>query len=229
MALPAQLEGGPLTAGLWRSIEPVYAAILEHPFVAGLTDGTLPADRFAHYLIQDAHYLRDYARALSLLSARAPDEEGVRLFAEHAQAAIVDEKALHRELLPALGIAPETVDATEPAPACIAYTSFLLSVCHGGSFAEALGAVLPCYWIYQEVGRALVAKGSPDERYQRWIDTYAGDGFAAVVASALAVADGLDPQPAGAELERMRDRFVTSARLEWMFWDMGWRMERWPV
>ena len=208
--MPAQLEGGPLTAGLWRSIEPVYAAILEHPFVAGLTDGTLPADRFAHYLIQDAHYLRDYARALSLLSARAPDEEGVRLFAEHAQAAIVDEKALHRELLPALGIAPETVDATEPAPACISYTSFLLSVCHGGSFAEALGAVLPCYWIYQEVGRALVAKGSPDERYQRWIDTYAGDEFAAVVASALAVADGLDPQPAGAELERMRDRFVTS-------------------
>lgn len=229
MVADAGADTDSLTRELWRSIEPVYEAILEHPFVTGLTDGTLPADRFAHYVVQDAHYLRDYARALSLLSARAPDEDGVRLFAEHAQAAIVDEKALHRELLPLLGIAPESVELASPAPTCVAYTSFLLSICHGGSFAEALGAVLPCYWIYLEVGRSLAAQGSPDERYQRWIDTYAGEEFAAVAHSALAVAERLDPRPRGAELARMKSRFVTSARLEWMFWDMGWRLERWPV
>ena len=30
------------TDELWHSIEPIYAAILRHPFIAGLTDGSLP-------------------------------------------------------------------------------------------------------------------------------------------------------------------------------------------
>jgi thiaminase (transcriptional activator TenA) len=27
----------------------------------------------------------------------------------------------------------------------------------------------------------------------------------------------------------MTDRFRTTSRYEWMFWDMGWRREGWPV
>jgi hypothetical protein len=50
---------------LWSSIEPIHAQILRHPFVTGLTDGSLDPDAFRHYVLQDAHYLRDYARALA--------------------------------------------------------------------------------------------------------------------------------------------------------------------
>jgi thiaminase/transcriptional activator TenA len=56
---------------LWDEIEPTFAAILAHPFVTGLTDGTLDAEVFAHYVAQDVHYLRDYARALAIVGARA--------------------------------------------------------------------------------------------------------------------------------------------------------------
>src|SRR5436190_1371510 len=48
---------------LWRSIGPIYAAILRHPFVRGLTDGSLPRESFRFYAVQDALYLREFARA----------------------------------------------------------------------------------------------------------------------------------------------------------------------
>ena len=47
-------------------------AILDHPFVTGVGDGTLPVDRFKHYVTQDYVYLIDYSRVLALASAKAP-------------------------------------------------------------------------------------------------------------------------------------------------------------
>ena len=59
------------TDQLWAGIAPIYQAILEHPFVTGLTDGMLPEGRFRFYAVQDAHYLRAFARALAAAAARA--------------------------------------------------------------------------------------------------------------------------------------------------------------
>lgn len=217
------------TQQLWSQIDNVYRAILDHPFLRGLVDGTLPAAAFRYYVIQDAHYLRDYARALSLCAARAPDESATLMFDRHAGGAIEVERDLHKSFFADFGLSPDDVDATPVAPTCRAYTSYLLAACHQGSFAEALAAVLPCYWIYAEVGRALVAHGSPEPLYQRWIDTYAGEDFGAVVAEVLALTDRVAAAASEAERDRMTERFVTTSRYEWMFWDAGWRQETWPV
>ena len=64
---------------LWARTAGIYAAILDHPFLRGLTDGSLPRDAFAHYVVQDAHYLREYARALAVLSAKAPAEPDIAI------------------------------------------------------------------------------------------------------------------------------------------------------
>ncbi|NKN80684.1 thiaminase II, partial [Weissella cibaria] len=55
---------------LWKRIEPIYEATLAHPFIRGLTDGTLPRDTFLFYLKQDTLYLSDFTRALALAGAR---------------------------------------------------------------------------------------------------------------------------------------------------------------
>ena len=89
--------------------------------------------------------------------------------------------------------------------------------------------MLPCYWIYREVGRELQQRGSPDPRYQRWIDTYGGEEFDAEVREVLAVADRLGPGLAAAERARAHQCFRVTSRYEWMFWDMGYRQETWPV
>jgi thiaminase/transcriptional activator TenA len=218
-----------LSEQLWGAIEDVYGAILEHPFLRGLTTGELPHEAFLFYVVQDAHYLRDYARALAVCAARAPAEADIRMFAEHAAGAIAVERELHEGFFADAGLTEARVSATPMAPTCLAYTSYLLASVYGGSFAEALGAVLPCYWIYQEVGTELAARGSPDPLYQRWIDTYGGEEFAAVVRAVLDLTDRLSPQLSAAETARMTARFRTTSRYEWMFWDMGWRSEAWPV
>ena len=171
---------------MWSAMEGIFARILAHPFVAGLTDGSLPRDAFAHYVVQDALYLVDYARALAIVGAKGPDEHAIAKFAAHAQGAIEVERSLHLGLFRELGVTDAEVRAAPVMPTTLAYTSYLLRSCHQGSFAEGLAAVLPCYWIYAEVGARLLVRSSPDPAYARWIATYGGEEFGKIVADVLA-------------------------------------------
>jgi thiaminase/transcriptional activator TenA len=217
------------TEDLWATNGDIFRAILAHPFITGLTDGTLPETAFAHFLVQDAIYLRDYARALSVVASRAPDSAVMRMFARHAADAVEAELELHASLLPELGISPAAAAAAEPGPVNLAYTSYLLATALGGSYAEGVGAVLPCYWLYWEVGKHLLSSGSPDPRFQRWISTYSGDEFAAVVRDVIAEADRIGTVISGAERSVVARHYRTTSRYEWMFWDSAYRQESWPV
>ncbi|MFB7909694.1 thiaminase II [Kitasatospora sp. NPDC056076] len=218
-----------LSEELWASIEPIYAEILAHPFIGGLTDGTLPREAFRHFVVQDSHYLRDYARALAVCAAKAPGEADVRAFADDAVGALAAEQGMHAEFLTAFGGTAEEAAAEPVLPTTRAYTSYLLATVYGGSFAEALGAVLPCYWIYARVGEALLAQGSPDPLYAKWIATYGDEAFQSVVRRVLALTDRLGEELSAAERRRVVGHFTTTSRYEWMFWDAAWRGERWPV
>jgi thiaminase (transcriptional activator TenA) len=217
------------SARLWESIGDIYRAILAHPFITGLTDGTLPAESFAFYVVQDALYLQDYARALAAVGSRAPTSEAMQMFARHAADAVAAELELHATLLGELGISPQDVKRSEQAPTNRGYTAYLLATAHAGSYAEGVSAVLPCYWIYWEVGKELLRLGSPDPRYQRWISTYAAPEYGAVVAAVIAEVDRIAPTVSGAERELMSRHFRTTSRYEWMFWEAGLRRESWPV
>jgi thiaminase (transcriptional activator TenA) len=214
---------------LWSVMEPVYKQILEHPFVTGLTDGSLPMEAFAYYVAQDSHYLRDYARALALVAAKAPDESIVAMFAEHARGAIEVEKQLHAGFVRDLSSTQADALARPVSPTTLAYTSYLLRVCSQGDFAQALSAVLPCYWIYREVGSALLAQSSPDPLFARWIETYGGEEFGAIVSAVLDVVDAVGLSAGDAQVAEMRGHVLTTSKYEWMFWDAGWRCETWPL
>lgn len=216
-----------VTDELWDSISDIYHEILAHPFLTGLTDGSLSHEAFAFYVLQDALYLKEYAKSLAVVGSRAPDAAATRMFASHAADAISVEQEMHGELLADLGVDPGLVGKTQPAPTNLAYTSYLLGTTLGGSYAEGVGAVLPCYWIYWAVGKELLRRGSPDPRYQRWIDMYGSEDFGAVVKDVLAVADSLDLS--SAERRAVFRHFRITSKYEWMFWDMGYRMEAWPV
>jgi thiaminase/transcriptional activator TenA len=231
LAAVAGLASAPaaeFTEELWRGIEPIYRTTLDHPFLKGLTDGTLPRARFQFYLLQDAHYLRAFGQALSLLAAKAPKEEWAITLNQHAAESIQVERQLHEQVLGSYGVAAEVIRNTPMAPANYAYTNHLLAAAYRGSFADGLAAVLPCYWIYWEVGKELKKKGSKDKDYQRWIDQYSGEEYGAVVRQVLdmmsAEAARMDPEAR----QRARRLFELSARYEYMFWDMAWRREQWP-
>ena len=217
------------TKDLWQSIAPIYGAILAHPFLRGLTDGSLSRDAFRSYVIQDAHYLRDFARALSIAAARAPREDWIIMLNEHAAGALRVERSLHETFFREFGLSEKDVAAVPLAPTNLAYTSYLLAVAYGAPFHEALAALLPCYWIYWEVGKELERAGSPDPVYARWIGTYASQEFGGVVRAVIDATDRTAARLGPAERGAMTRHFVTTSRYEWMFWEMGHRREAWPV
>jgi thiaminase/transcriptional activator TenA len=218
-----------LTEQLWADAESVYAAILRHPFITGLTDGSLPREAFRHFIVQDAHYLRGFARALTVCAAKAPDEHATVMFADHAAGAIRAEQEMHAELAEAMGLDPAQLLELPVAPTTVAYRSYLLATVYGGSFAEGLGAVLPCYWIYARVGAELFERSSPDALYARWISMYGGEEFQATVADVLELTDRIGAGLSTTETAALRQHFQITTRYEWMFWDAGHRQETWPI
>jgi thiaminase/transcriptional activator TenA len=217
------------TGRLWAEIEPIYGAILHHPFIEGLTSGELHVDRFVQFISQDTHYLQDYVRTLLILAAKSPDFEVTKMLTTHAAAAATAETGLHAELMTGLGRDPAELLAFDARPTTRAYTTFLVATVLLGSFADGLAAILPCFWIYAEVGQHLKQAGSPNPVYQRWIDSYGSDDYLREVNLALDLTDrvGLG---LGSEVEAIaRQHFRTAARYEWLFWDAAQRQEAWPV
>nr|VFJ90045.1 MAG: thiaminase /4-amino-5-aminomethyl-2-methylpyrimidine deaminase [Candidatus Kentron sp. H]VFJ91392.1 MAG: thiaminase /4-amino-5-aminomethyl-2-methylpyrimidine deaminase [Candidatus Kentron sp. H]VFJ98054.1 MAG: thiaminase /4-amino-5-aminomethyl-2-methylpyrimidine deaminase [Candidatus Kentron sp. H] len=222
-------QAAPLTRVLWARIEPLFDKILSHPFITGLTDGGLQPASFRFYIIQDALYLRDFARALSLAAAKAPTDEAMMMFNEHAAGVVKVEQLLHEGFFKDWGLTEADVRETPMAPTNLAYTRYMIAVAYDRPFHEILAMLLPCYWIYWEVGKALQENGSREALYQRWIDTYGGEAFGESVQSVLALADRIAAHLGALEREAMARHFITTSRYEWMFWEMGYRQEQWPV
>lgn len=217
------------TDELWNSITPIFQAILEHPFIRGLTDGSLPEQNFQYFVVQDALYLQDYARCLAIAAARSPQDSWCQMFAEHARDVLAAERALHESFFRVWGMSQEEVYATSRMPTNLAYTSFLLRVAYSSPFPELVGALLPCYWIYWEVGKALEERGSPSPLYQQWIDLYASEQYATIVRPVLEVMNQLAEGLPESQRRAVRQHFIITSRYEWMFWDAAWRLEEWPV
>ena len=148
------------TQALWDEIHPIYTAILSHPFIKGLTDGSLPKDCFKFYVVQDSLYLLEYARALNVLSSKAPDTPTLMMFNEHAISALNAEDAMHDSFFKDFNLTEAEVEATPLAPTNLNYVNFLKSIASERPFCEGLAAVLPCYWVYAQVGAVLIKKGS---------------------------------------------------------------------
>jgi thiaminase (transcriptional activator TenA) len=217
------------TDDLWRGVTGIYEAILKHPFLSGLADGSLPDETFAYYVVQDSLYLKQYGHTLAAIASRAPDASETEMFARHFIGVVAVEQQLHDDLLGDLGIDPAAADAAEMAPTNLAFTSYLVATARGGSYAEGVGAVLPAYWIYWEVGKELRRRGSPDPRFQRWIDTYSGADYGSYVQEVLDLTNRLGAGLSEAERARLNWYFRISSRYEWMFWEMGYRRESWPI
>jgi thiaminase/transcriptional activator TenA len=212
------------TETLWSSITDIYQAIIRHPFNEELAQGTLPREKFAFYMQQDALYLSDFARALATMAGRAPDEEALLQFVRFAEGVAVVERALHTSYFHEFGIETPT---RQQSPSCFAYTNFLLATTASRSYEEGMAALLPCFWIYREVGHDIYKRAAPNNPYQKWIDTYAGQEFGEWVDRAIALTDRIADHASATQKERMRDAFVYSSRLEWMFWDSAYRLEAW--
>lgn len=215
---------GAFSAEAWQRTTAVREAIDALPFLRQLADTTLPESTFRHYLTQDALYLAHYGRALAAAASQAQESDEIVFWAQAARGAVDVERELHLTHVHDLATA-------NASPTTVAYTSYLLSLVTAGSYPVLAAAILPCFWIYDDVGTRLkAAVGDLDAHpYGDWITTYGDPDFTAATGTARDLVDRLALRADPDTVERMHAAFYRASQYEWMFWDSAHRQESWPV
>ncbi len=210
---------------IFSDVQPLLRNICEHPFNLALCDGTLAKDKFVYYMQQDSLYLIDYARALAMVGARFTTEKDVALLLNFSQGALIAERELHEHYFKFFDVKPIEIKA----PACMMYTSYLVERAATANLGEAFAALLPCFWIYNEVGKDIVKKAQHPNPYEKWIEVYSGDEFTKIVDQAVELTSRLAEEAGDKERKKMYDAFMISSRMEYYFWDDAEHCRQWAV
>ena len=220
-----------LTASLVGKVRPIWDQQFQHPFVQALGDGTLPHENFEFYIRQDALFLDALAKTFGYATTLTPHQSEMERFGALLLGTIRGEQALHRTYADRFGLTAEQMAATPMAPTTYAYTRHLLYIAATGSLPELLSAILPCCWIYADVGRHFTAAGPPSDThpYRDWLTTYGSPEFEETATWLRAALDRRADDLSATSLQRLHDIFLISGRYEYMFWDMAWRREEWPI
>lgn len=214
---------------IWTELAPLRRAILSHPFLDELAEGTLPPESFRHYIVQDSLYLAEYARVLAIAAARAPSAAGRLEFSDGAKVAVQVEEALHQAFFAQFGVTPGMAEQSEATPACLGYTGYLASLAATRSYEELIAGILPCFWVYWEVGCDIKPRAASPNPYAAWIETYAAPSFGEATQRVRALVDQAAADATPAIRTAMATAFRNATRYEWMFWDSAYRRETWPI
>ncbi|MFC7403279.1 bifunctional hydroxymethylpyrimidine kinase/phosphomethylpyrimidine kinase [Citricoccus sp. GCM10030269] len=210
---PVATDAKTIARQWWNEIAQVRAAVDRCAFVRGLAEGTLDRDTFTWYLGQDALYLLDYSRALAAASALAPTPAEQAFWAQGANGAIVAELELHGSWL------GEALTEAEPSPTTTAYVNHLLATAARGDYGVLIAAVLPCYWIYMDVGTRLVDHAVPENPFADWLRTYGDPAFNAATEEAIRLVSSYAASADPKTRERMWRAFEVSAGHELEFFE----------
>jgi thiaminase/transcriptional activator TenA len=209
-----------------KEVTPLMKDIKRHPFIKELSSGSLISERFHFYMHQDSYYLNAYGKVLANISTRLKNPEDALHFMGFATGTIEVEKALHRDFINQF----KDLKPPEKSPTCSLYTGFLSEVNQFHGIEVSLAAVLPCFWIYKEVGDYLLKiADTTDNPYKKWIDTYGGEDFAASVSQAIAITESYANNTTEEIRAEMTKAFMKTSQLEWMFWDSAYKLEQWPI
>ena len=213
--------------GLKAKAAEVWEAGYQHPFVQEIGQGTLDKSKFQFYLLQDYHYLLNYAKVFALAAVKADDELMLgRLTA--IQSGIFEEMDLHRSYMAEFGITPEQVRTVKQSLYNRTYTANMLAVGQTGDLVEILATVFPCAWTYYDLACRLkeqYADRLEGNFYKSWIESYSRDEFLQSFEWFYDVIDELVEGRSEVELEKITAIFVSSVEFEYLFWDMAYKQE----
>lgn len=222
----------PFAAACLDAAGGAWQASFDHPFVRALADGSLDAERFRFYQMQDARYLEAFADAASLISTRCTDPADKLWFVDAARLALVVEGELHAGYGERLGYGPDDIAAVELTPDNRAYQNHMVATAERGTLVEAVAALTPCPWLYIDLGRHLLGELGAiggDHPYAEWLRMYSDPQFNEYMDHLLErlqrFADAADADARARAVEA----FATSARYEYLFWQQAWTQQGWPV
>lgn len=196
---------------LWNDIAPIYQQIIHHPFNVELEQGILDPEKFKFYLIQDLHYLVNYARALAIMASKSYEPSTISHFLQIALETCSNKIDIERRFL------ANDEAYIKPSLACRAYSNHLLATAATGSIEEAMAAITPCLWIYKELGSA--TELTPNNPYEPWTRIYTTPQDLKSTLLAISNLDLIAKTATQATQAKMQAAFKESALYEWHFWN----------
>jgi len=200
---------------------------LNHPFVQGIVSGDLPLETFKNYIMQDIYYLKHYGKVHAFAAAHADDFSVSARLAEKAKKTAEAELTVHQEHAAILKITDAQIKNFKPAPTAYAYTSHLYRASLSGSLGQIVAAMLPCYWLYADIGLTYKDAEPKEKIYQNWLHMYASDRFQESTQEMIDLLDELADQASETEKEKIKEQFIIAKEYELAFWEMSYTFETW--
>ncbi len=198
--------------------------IYVHPFNQALYNGALAKPVFRLFLEQDLLYLRDFDRALKLVEQRLDKEMHAPHFRSFSENTILFEREIQLKYLKELPDASffnENRRAVQKIPIISQYTEHLLDSASKASIAEAVVSLVPCFWVYKELGEQMnKASSNPDHPYREWISSYSDEQFKASTTTIISIADELIKDiECSHQQKKIEESFMKSLDCEYRFFD----------
>lgn len=196
----------------------LWPRILSHPFVAACGDGSLPAEAFDRWLVEDHYFVVAFRRFLAQMLAAAPDEDARDLLADGV-AALTPELGLFRRHASERGLDLEA----EPCPTTLGYTGYVQAAPLDG-FMTGLAVLYGAEKAYLDAWTAVRERAVPGSAYRGFIENWSSPAFRDYVDALAALLDRLAGEDPGASARRAFRRVV---RFELRFWDAVHAGESW--
>lgn len=211
---------------LLKEVKPIWDKYLEHPFVKGIGNGSLPKEKFKGYLIQDYLYLKEYSKVFCMGVIKAKTMDEMRFFYKSIKGTMEDETAVHIEYLKKFGVKEKEIESMDMHLVTTSYISYMQALALTGDLEDIVATTLPCTWSYNYIGRYLKDKYADcleDNYYKAWIDTYASEGYSEFTDAWIDYIDNICANITDEKKEKIKDIFIKSSLYELQFWDMAYK------
>ena len=208
----------------------IFEACYEHPFVRGIAEGTLGKEQLIHYVKQDFEYLNAIMQTYALGMTKCTTREDMAMFNTSISFVLNSETHPHHNFCRVADVDFEDLQGFPLAPTAQHYTRHMLNVGRSGTLGETIAVVLPCPYIYLYIGDRIIEEYHPNQQHPffDWITFYGGQEDPRMNLY-LKRLDQLAEKASEQERTNMKDNFMLSCQLEYMFFDMAYKLEEWPV
>lgn len=222
-------SSGRFTQQIWDVNYPFYQKILKMPFNQELLSGELDEQVFKDYIVQDYLYLQNYKKAYAILLLKAPDESAMQFMLTSIN--IIDEEidSIHKNYIDKYNVTGDKLSTTEPNPSTEFYNSYLIKTATIEPFEVGIMAMLPCQWIYYQLGVDLKQSSKvQNNKYQTWIDGYGDETWEkSETKTAVDFVEKYMRATTDENRLKMKKAYETSMKLEYMFWDGVYKKVKW--
>ena len=198
----------------------ILRQIPSHAVNIQLYQGTLPQKAFRFYVEQDELYLRDFGFVLKKTANRFTNLHYKEQFTQFSENTIETERKLLKKYLgPPLSFF-NSDKTRQKIPVISAYTEHLSQTAQNASLEEAVASLIPCFWIYNELGKQMNSDCSPNNPYRAWIASYSSNQFSSSTQTIIEISNELNGViSCPLQQEKINQAFLKSAEFELQFFD----------